>query len=163
MFNSLNKQYILNNFISYLAFISLILLSLEIVAQPSANPEEKIIFYEKKSIENPWLGHWQAAGTLFEIELKSSNGIFSIEEINSMGFDWVSSDLAIEGENLKVTIEYGGAKGLIVSNLSGNKQQFAFAHVATCEPAYLVICALSKNREIKFQRLEKDVLKNIVN
>ena len=135
-------------------FVPLVLAPLGIDAQPHAYSENRINLDEKNSPEDQWLGRWQATDTLFEIELKSSNGIFSIEKINSMGFDWVNNGVTLEGETLQVSIEYGGAQGVIIANKTDASQQFAYASVATCEPPYMVICALSKNIEIKFQRVK---------
>lgn len=154
MSNQLKWRYIFNKSLSKLVFVPLVLVSLVIDAQPTAYSEDKIIFDEKNSPENKWLGRWQATDTLFEINLKSSGGIFKIEKINSMGFDWISNSVTLEGKNLKLAIEYGGAKGMIIAKITSPSQQYAIASVETCEPVYMVICALSKNRRIRFQRLK---------
>ena len=107
MSNQLKWRYIFNKSLSKLVFVPLVLVSLVIDAQPTAYSEDKIIFDEKNSPENKWLGRWQATDTLFEINLKSSGGIFKIEKINSMGFDWISNSVILEGKNLKLAIEYG--------------------------------------------------------
>lgn len=135
-------------------FIVLVLIPFEFDAQPIAYSEDKIIYDEKKFPKGQWHGRWQATGSFFEIDLKNSGGIYSIEKINSMGFDWISNGVTLEGETLKVAIEYGGAKGVIIANITGTSQQFANVSVATCAPAYMVICALSKNIEIRFQKVK---------
>ena len=154
LFQSTKKRYTLNNHLCKLVFVTLVLSPLGIDAQPISDSQDKTIYDEEKSPNAQWLGRWQATGSLFEIDLKSSGGIFSIEKINSMGFDWVSNGVTLEGETLNVAIEYGGAKGVIIANMTNTIQQFANASVAACEPAYMVICALSKNIEIRFQRIK---------
>lgn len=134
--------------------VPLALVSFGVEAQPAAYSEDKIIFDEKNSAEYQWLGTWRATGTLFEINLNLSKGEISIEQVNSMGFDWVSDTVYVKGETLSVELEYGGAKGVVVANIINPSQNYAIASVATCEPSYMLICALSKNKAVTFQRLD---------
>jgi len=99
-----------------------------------------------------WNGEWIADGTLFTIDVSVENNVMKIRQIESLGFEWTSQNGKIEGNIMQVEVEYAGVKGIIQAELVDANTAIAFA--ATCLPDFMVVCALAKDRQAIFKKLE---------
>jgi len=77
-----------------------------------------------------------------------------IRQIESLGFEWTNSDGVVEGNIARVEVEYAGVSGIIQVELIDANTAVAFA--ATCTPEFMVVCALAKDRQAVFRRVEPD-------
>ncbi|MBT4257455.1 MAG: hypothetical protein HOD87_15450, partial [Gammaproteobacteria bacterium] len=68
------------------------------------------------------------------------------------GFLWTSKNGSIEGNVVRVEVEYAGVTGIIQAELIDPNTAIAFA--ATCLPEFMVVCALAKDRQAVFRRVE---------
>ena len=59
---------------------------------------------------------------------------------------------SIEGNVVRVEVEYAGVTGIIQAELIDPNTAIAFA--ATCLPEFMVVCALAKDRQAVFRRVE---------
>lgn len=98
--------------------------------------------------ESIWEGNWVADGTLFQIQVEVENGIMKLHQVESMGFIWTSTDGEVDGNILRVEVEYAGVTGIVQAELVDNETAVAFA--ATCVPDFMVVCALAKDRQAVF-------------
>ena len=95
-----------------------------------------------------WEGEWLAEGTLFRIGVIADNGLLKITQIESMGQVWSSGKGKIDGLIARVPVEYAGASGIIQAELLDSKT--AVLSAASCQPDYMVVCALSHGRQAIF-------------
>ena len=95
-----------------------------------------------------WEGEWLAEGTLFRIGVTADNGLLKITQIESMGQVWSSGKGEIEGVIARVPVEYAGVNGIIQAKLLDSKT--AVLSAASCQPDYMVVCALSQGRQAIF-------------
>ena len=58
----------------------------------------------------------------------------------------------VDGNIVRVNVEYAGVKGIIQAELINPITAVAFA--ATCMPDFMVVCALAKNRQAVFKKVE---------
>ena len=98
-----------------------------------------------------WEGEWLAEGTLFRIGVTSDNGLLKITQIESMGQIWSSGDGKIDGNIARVEVEYAGATGVIRAELLDAKT--AVLSAASCQPEFMVVCALSQGRQAIFRKV----------
>lgn len=98
-----------------------------------------------------WEGVWGAEGTLFTIGISVVDGVLKVEQIESMGFEWTNKDGVIEGNIVRVEVDYAGVIGTIQAELIDPNTAVAFA--AICKPEYMVVCALAKDRQAVFRRV----------
>ncbi|MGB1401957.1 MAG: hypothetical protein ACPG6K_08555, partial [Pseudohongiellaceae bacterium] len=98
-----------------------------------------------------WEGEWLAEGTLFRIGVTSDNGLLKITQIESMGQIWSSGDGKIDGNIARVEVEYAGAAGVIRAELLDAKT--AVLSAASCQPEFMVVCALSQGRQAIFRKV----------
>lgn len=98
-----------------------------------------------------WDGTWLVEGTLFSIAVKVEDEKLKIEQVESLGFEWTSEDGEIDGNIVRVAIEYAGVTGTIQAELIDANTAVAFA--ATCLPDFMVVCMLSKDRQAIFRRV----------
>jgi len=102
--------------------------------------------------DGAWNGVWTAEGTLFRIGVEVENGEMKVTQIESLGFAWTNTDGKIEGNVVKVEVEYAGVTGTIQAELIDANTAVVFA--ATCLPEFMVVCALAKNRQAIFRKVE---------
>ena len=98
-----------------------------------------------------WEGEWLAEGTLFRIGVTADNGLLKITQIESMGQIWSSGDGKIDGNIARVEVEYAGAAGVIRAELLDAKT--AVLSAASCQPEFMVVCALSQGRQAIFRKV----------
>ena len=98
-----------------------------------------------------WEGEWLAEGTLFRVGVTLDNGLLKITQIESMGQIWSSGDGVIDGNIARVEVEYSGASGIIRAELLNAKTAVLFA--ASCQPKFMVVCALSLGRQAIFRKV----------
>ena len=105
----------------------------------------------QSSSENRWDGEWVAEGTLFRIGVVVVNNVMQVTQIESMGQLWTNEDGEVDGNIVRVKVDYAGASGIIQAELVDNETAIAFA--ASCLPEFMVVCALSKDREAVFRKV----------
>ena len=98
-----------------------------------------------------WEGEWLAEGTLFRIGVTSVNGLLKITQIESMGQIWSSGDGKVDDNIARVEVEYAGASGVIRAELLDAKT--AILSAASCQPEFMVVCALSRGRQAIFRKV----------
>ena len=99
-----------------------------------------------------WNGTWVADGTLFSIAVTVTDNEFKVEEVQSLGFVWTAKLGNVDGNTATIEVTYLGATALITAELTGDGTAIAFA--ATCVPVFMVVCALAKDRQAAFSRIE---------
>lgn len=97
-----------------------------------------------------WNGVWNAEGTLFTIGVEVTDKVMKVTKIETMGFEWSNSDGEVEGNIVRVTVEYAGVTGVVQAELIDPTTAIAFA--ASCTPDYMVVCALAKDRQAVFKK-----------
>ena len=108
--------------------------------------------YGQEDLSAYWNGVWNAEGTLFTIGVSVEDSVMEVEQIESLGFLWTSKNGSIEGNVVRVEVEYAGVTGIIQAELIDPNTAIAFA--ATCLPEFMVVCALAKDRQAVFRRVE---------
>ena len=98
-----------------------------------------------------WEGEWLAEGTLFRVRVTLDNELLKITQIESMGQIWSSGDGEIDGNIARVEVEYSGASGIIRAELLNAKT--AVLSAASCQPKFMVVCALSLGRQAIFRKV----------
>ena len=98
-----------------------------------------------------WEGEWLAEGTLFKVGVTLDNGLLKITQIESMGQIWSSGDGEIDGNIARVEVKYSGASGIIRAELLNAKT--AVLSAASCQPKFMVVCALSLGRQAIFRKV----------
>lgn len=108
--------------------------------------------YGQEDLSAYWNGVWNAEGTLFTIGVSVEDSVMEVEQIESLGFLWTSKNGSIEGNVVRVEVEDAGVTGIIQAELIDPNTAIAFA--ATCLPEFMVVCALAKDRQAVFRRVE---------
>lgn len=108
--------------------------------------------YAQEDLSEYWNGNWNAEGTLFTIGISVENDALKVEQIESLGFVWTNKDGVIDGNIVSVEVEYAGVIGIIQAELIDANTAIAFAE--TCTPEFMVVCALAKDRQAVFRRVE---------
>lgn len=103
--------------------------------------------------ELQWDGEWIAEGTLFRIGVVVENNIMQVTQIESMGQIWTNEDGEVDGNVVRVKVDYAGASGIIQAELIDSETAIAFA--ASCLPDFMVVCALSKDRQAIFRKVSE--------
>lgn len=103
--------------------------------------------------ELQWDGEWIAEGTLFRIGVVVENNVMQVTQIESMGQIWTNEDGEVDGNVVRVKVDYAGASGIIQAELIDSETAVAFA--ATCMPDFMVVCALSKDRQAIFRKVSE--------
>ena len=98
-----------------------------------------------------WDGEWIAEGTLFRIGVVVEDNVMQVTQIESMGQVWTNEDGEVEGNVVRVKVDYAGASGIIQAELVDSETAVAFA--ASCLPEFMVVCALSKDRQAIFRKV----------
>ena len=98
-----------------------------------------------------WEGEWLAEGTLFRIGVSIEAGILKVTQIESMGQVWSNEDGEIDGNIARVQVDYAGATGIIQAELIDANTAVLFA--ASCQPDFMVVCVLSKDRQALFTKV----------
>lgn len=101
----------------------------------------------------PWDGEWVAEGTLFRIAVVVENNLMQVTQIESMGQIWTNEDGEVDGNIVRVKVDYAGASGIIQAELVDSETAVAFA--ASCLPEFMVVCALSKDRQAVFRKVSE--------
>jgi len=99
-----------------------------------------------------WNGTWLADGTLFSIAVTVTDNEFKVEELQSLGFVWTAKLGNVHGNRATIEVTYLGATAIIIAELTGEGTAIAYAD--TCLPDFMVVCALAKNRQAAFSRIE---------
>lgn len=110
--------------------------------------------YGQEDLSAYWNGVWNAEGTLFTIGVSVEDKVMEVEQIESLGFLWTSKNGSIEGNVVRVEVEYAGVSGIIQAELIDPNTAIAFA--ATCLPEFMLVCALAKDRQAVFRRVEAE-------
>lgn len=98
-----------------------------------------------------WDGEWIAEGTLFRIAVSVDDNVMDVQQIESLGFVWTSDKGVVDGDTVRVKVEYAGVNGVIQAELIDANTAVAFA--ASCMPEFMVVCALAKNRQAVFRKV----------
>jgi len=101
-----------------------------------------------------WNGKWMADGSLFQVGVAVENNVMKLTQIESMGFIWNSKVGSVEGNILRVDVSYAGVTGTIQAELVDANTAVAFA--ASCMPEFMVVCALAKDRQAIFRKVQSD-------
>ncbi len=99
-----------------------------------------------------WDGDWIGQGTLFQIAVSVENDVIKVIQIESLGFEWTSKDGKVDGNIAQVEVEYAGVTGIIQAELVDANTAILIA--ATCMPVFMVVCALAKDRQAIFKKVE---------
>lgn len=99
-----------------------------------------------------WQGEWIAEGTLFKIAVQAVEGSLVVTPIESLGFEWTTSNGKIKGNTATIEVAYAGVTGIIAVELLDDNTARAWAQ--KCEPEFMVVCALAKDRQAIFVRAE---------
>ncbi len=110
--------------------------------------------YAQEEYSQHWNGKWIADGSLFMIDVSVESNVLKVRQIESLGFVWTSQNGKIEGNVAQVVVEYAGVKGIIQAELVDANTAILFA--ATCLPEYMVVCALAKDRQAIFKKVESN-------
>ena len=108
--------------------------------------------------QTDWDGEWLAEGTLFRIGVKVEDGILKVSQLESMGQVWSNEDGEIDGNIAKVQVDYAGASGIIQAELVNADTAVLFA--ASCQPDFMVVCVLSKDRQAVFRKVNSPALES---
>ncbi|MEQ8953015.1 MAG: hypothetical protein RL120_02705 [Gammaproteobacteria bacterium] len=100
--------------------------------------------------QSNWDGTWTVEGTLFTIRVSVDNGIMEVEQVESLGFEWSSTDGVVNGNVVEVAVEYAGVTGIIQAELIDPNTAIAFAK--TCLPDFMVVCVLARDRQAVFRK-----------
>lgn len=106
--------------------------------------------------QTDWDGEWLAEGTLFRIGVKVEDGILKVSQLESMGQVWNNEDGEIDGNVAKVKVDYAGASGIIQAELINADTAVLFA--ASCQPDFMMVCVLSKDRQAVFRKVDSPAL-----
>ncbi len=99
-----------------------------------------------------WNGKWIAEGTIFQIEVSVENEVMKVVQIESLGFEWTNQDGKVDGNIVRVEVEYAGVTGVIQAELVDENTAVVIA--ASCLPEFMVVCALAKGRQAIFKKVE---------
>ena len=99
-----------------------------------------------------WNGKWIAEGTIFQIEVSVENEVMKVVQIESLGFEWTNQDGTVDGNIVRVEVEYAGVTGVIQAELVNENTAVVIA--ASCLPEFMVVCALAKGRQAIFKKVE---------
>ena len=105
-----------------------------------------------ESSPGDWNGTWIADGTLFSIAVTVTDNEFKVQEVQSLGFVWTAKLGNIDGNLATIEVTYLGATALITAELTGDGTAVAYA--TSCLPEFMVVCALTKDRQAAFSRIE---------
>ncbi len=99
-----------------------------------------------------WNGTWLAEGTLFSLAVSVEDGVMKVTQVESLGYEWTANDGVVDGNIARVEVFYAGVEGVIQVELIDPNTAVAFA--ASCIPEFMVVCALSKDRQAIFRKIE---------
>jgi hypothetical protein len=100
--------------------------------------------------DGAWGGVWVAEDSPFVIRVIRSGNQFSVESIESMGFEWVTRNGIINGDSATIEVEYQGVYAKVLVQLLD--ADTAVARAMSCQPDYHVICALVRNQQARFNK-----------
>ncbi len=100
-----------------------------------------------------WNGIWIAEGTLFSVEVAVEDGRVEVRQMESLGFQWSSSNASVSGASLLLEVEYAGVSGIIEARLEEPGRAVVFAR--SCLPDYMVVCVLARGRQAVFRKAAK--------
>lgn len=107
--------------------------------------------HAREDLSAHWEGEWIVEGTLFRIAVAVENDELVVTQIESLGFLWTSENGEIDGNVVRVAVEYAGVTGTIQAELIDPNTAVAFA--ASCLPDFMVVCMLSKDRQAVFRKV----------
>ena len=97
-----------------------------------------------------WNGTWLAQGTLFSVAVTVQDGVFQVDDVQSLGFVWTSKPGTVSGSQATVEVSYAGATAMLLARLTGDG--IAVVEAARCAPEFMVVCALAKGQQATFIR-----------
>ncbi|MDP6098007.1 MAG: hypothetical protein QGG67_18765 [Gammaproteobacteria bacterium] len=100
----------------------------------------------------PWNGDWIAEGTLFSIGVSVRNNKVIVEQIESLGFEWTSTNGKLADNLVTVQVEYAGVTGIILAELIDDNT--ALVSPQSCTPEFMVVCVLAKNQQVIFRKVQ---------
>jgi hypothetical protein len=98
-----------------------------------------------------WDGVWVAEGTFFSIAVSVDDNLFRVAEVESMGFEWSAAEGFVAGATATIQVFYAGASAIVTARLVDSNTAVAMAE--RCLPDYMVVCALAKDRQARFVKL----------
>lgn len=107
---------------------------------------------DQEPADSRWEGQWRAEGTLFEIRVNVTDGVMSVGEVESLGFVWTSEAGEVTGNVATIPVSYGGVSGIVQAELVDATTAVAVA--ASCMPEYMVVCALARNQQAVFRKID---------
>lgn len=109
---------------------------------------------EQTDYSDYWNGEWIAEGTLFQIAVSVEGGVMTVNQVESLGFEWSNDNGEVKGDIARVQVRYAGVSGIIQAELINAST--AVVHAATCTPGYMVVCALARDRQAIFRKVDTD-------
>ena len=97
-----------------------------------------------------WTGTWIAQGTLFSVAVSVQEGLFRVDEVQSLGFVWTSEPGSVDGDQATLQVQYAGVTAQLLARLTGNDR--AIVEAASCMPEFMVVCVLVKGQQAVFVR-----------
>ncbi len=126
--------------------LRLLVIALTLSPLASANAQEDLSAH--------WDGVWVVEGTLFSIAVTIEDEELKVQQVESLGFEWSNQNGKVEGNVVRVEVEYAGVVGTIQAELINATTAVAFA--ATCLPDFMVVCMLSKDRQAIFRKVSEN-------
>lgn len=108
----------------------------------------------QEDLSEHWDGLWIVEGTLFSIAVAIENEELTVQQVESLGFEWSNRNGKIDGNVVTVEVEYAGVTGKIQAELVDPNTAVAFA--ASCLPDFMVVCMLSKDRQAVFRKVTEN-------
>ena len=105
----------------------------------------------QENFESSWNGNWIAEGTLFSINVVVLDNEVEVKQIESLGFEWTSSNGKLVDNLVTVQVEYAGVTGIIQAELID--EETAIVAAQSCIPEFMLVCALANNRQVLFRKI----------
>lgn len=99
-----------------------------------------------------WNGVWVADGTLFKIQVEVTGTHMEVTRIETLGFEWTHTLNPVQGNTVTVEVQYAGVSGVLQAELLGPDRARVFP--LSCAPEFMVVCALAKDRQAIFIKVE---------
>ena len=89
-------------------------------------------------------------GTLLSVAVTARNGVFQVDEVQSLGFVWSATPGMVDGDRARLDVQYAGASAVLVARLV--EDGVAVVEAARCVPEFMVVCLLAKGQQATFVR-----------
>ncbi len=97
-----------------------------------------------------WNGTWIAQGTLFSVAVSVTEGVFKVDQEQSLGFAWSSQPGRVNGDQATLEVQYAGITARLRARLTG--QDIAVVEALSCVPEFMVLCTLARGQQAVFVR-----------